>query len=414
VEVHDHAVPFEELPTAHLVLDAVYGGGTAGSIADDPLARMLPGVGNQGGFRFIGSPAKRTVRLAVLFTTGAEPDWPDELDVQTGLFTYYGDNRHPGRELHGTSRRGNELLRDVFEWAHGPVEERAKVPPFLLFEKAAAAGRSVRFRGLLAPGGAGLTSDDELQAIWRSTGGQRFQNYRARFTVLDVPKVTRSWLDAVATGDPLGEEHPAAWREWVEARSYRTLVAPSTTVVRSKEAQRPRNSAGLEIITAIHAHFAGRPHDFEACAVELWRMMAPATGKCEVTRRSRDGGRDAFGEYLLGPVADQVAVEFALEAKCYQLGNSVGVRDAARLISRIRHRQFGVFVTTSHFDQQVYKEVREDGHPIVLICARDIIDLLRSKGYGDAKAVQNWLSRRFPAEESDPGSQPEQEIRSAG
>jgi hypothetical protein len=47
------------------------------------------------------------------------------------------------------------------------------------------------FRGLLAPGGPGLSFDDELQAIWRSTGGRRFQNYRARFTVLDVPRIER-------------------------------------------------------------------------------------------------------------------------------------------------------------------------------------------------------------------------------
>ena len=33
------------------------------------------------------------VKLAVLFTSGAEPDWPDGLDVYTGSFTYYGDNR---------------------------------------------------------------------------------------------------------------------------------------------------------------------------------------------------------------------------------------------------------------------------------------------------------------------------------
>ncbi|MCP1762460.1 O-acetyl-ADP-ribose deacetylase (regulator of RNase III) [Bradyrhizobium japonicum] len=36
-----------------------------------------------------------------------------------------------------------------------------------------------------------------------------------------------------------------------------------------------------------------------------------------------------------------------LEAKCYGSGNSVGVREMSRLISRLRHRQFGVLVTTS-------------------------------------------------------------------
>ncbi|MEU7936645.1 restriction endonuclease [Microbispora bryophytorum] len=390
----DHVVPFAETATADLVLEAVYAGGITGNISDDPLARLLPGVGNQGGFRFNGSPARQDVRFAVLYTTGAEPDWPDELDPQTGLFTYYGDNRQPGRELHDTPRRGNVLLRDCFAWSHG--QERAKVPPFFLFEKVASSGRNVRFRGLLAPGGVALTSDDELQAIWRSTLGKRFQNYRSYFTVLDAPKISRAWITDLVAENPLSANCPAAWRQWVEARSYLPLLAPPTIIVRSTAQQQP-DAVGKSIVSVIHQHFSPRPHDFEACAVELWRMMAPATGKCDVTRHSRDGGRDAVGEYMLGPESDRVAVEFALEAKCYAADNSVGVRDVARLISRIRHRQFGVFVTTSFFNKQVYEEVRKDGHPIVMICGRDIADVLRRHGYGDPQAVKSWLDHRFPA-----------------
>ncbi|MEV5576632.1 restriction endonuclease [Spirillospora sp. NPDC052269] len=393
---HELVVPFGKLSEADLVLDAIYEGGSSGNINDEPLARLLPGVGNQGGFRLHGSARKGAVRFAVLYSTGNEPDWPDELDPKLGLFTYYGDNRKPGQELHGTGRGGNVLLRDVFGWTHDPAE-RAKVPPFFLFEKAAPTGRNVRFRGLLAPGGPSLTPDDELQAIWRSTRGQRFQNYRSRFTVLDVPKVARSWIRELARGEALGSSCPAPWREWIDSRSYLPLLAPSTTTVRSKTEQLPDDPVGKQIIEAVYRHFAD-PHGFEACAVEIWRMLAPATGKCEVTRQSRDGGRDAVGEYLLGPTADQVPVEFALEAKCYNPGGrGVGVKEVARLISRIRHRQFGVLVTTSYFHEQVYKEVREDGHPIALICARDVVDALRSHGYGTRAAVQSWLEHRFPA-----------------
>ncbi|HIL38412.1 MAG TPA: restriction endonuclease, partial [Planctomycetes bacterium] len=70
------ANPFEfaDLATAPLVVDAVYRGGTAGNAGDDPLARLLP-VGNQGGFRFKGSPEKGTVKLAVLYTSGHNVDW---------------------------------------------------------------------------------------------------------------------------------------------------------------------------------------------------------------------------------------------------------------------------------------------------------------------------------------------------
>lgn len=65
------------------------------ALAGRALERLLP-VGNQGGFRFYGGIVQEAVKLAVLYTSGAEPDWPDALDSYTGTFTYFGDNRSPG------------------------------------------------------------------------------------------------------------------------------------------------------------------------------------------------------------------------------------------------------------------------------------------------------------------------------
>lgn len=196
----ERVIPFEKLSKADLYLDAVYLGGSSNNVKDDPLGPLLPGVGNQGGFRYVGSPWKGTVQLSVLYTSGAETDWPDVLDSQTGILTYYGDNRSPGHALLDTQRGGNRLLEFAFDAARGPSrEDRLHVPPFLLFEKAAP-GRAVRFRGLLAPGSSRLNPDEELVAIWRSKNGLRFQNYRAKFTVLDVSTVPRTWLTAISNG----------------------------------------------------------------------------------------------------------------------------------------------------------------------------------------------------------------------
>jgi hypothetical protein len=52
------------------------------------------------------------------------------------------------------------------------------------------------------------------------------------------------------------------------------------------------------------------------------------------------------------------------------------------------------------FHEQVYKEVRQDRHPIALVCGRDVVDALRAKGYGDVSAVESWLAIAFPAEEA--------------
>ena len=89
-------------------------------------------------------------------------------------------------------------------------------------------------------------------------------------------------------------------------------------------------------------------------------------------------------------------MDFALEAKCYSPPSAVGVKDMSRLISRLRHRQFGILVTTTCVDLQAYKEIKEDLHPIVIISAGDIVELLRRNGRGDQVAVMKWLEEDFP------------------
>ena len=76
--------PFSSLPTADLVIDAVYEGGTKGNTADDVLGKLIPGAGNQGGFRAVGS--WDTPRLVILYSSMDDPDWPDFIDVYTGVF----------------------------------------------------------------------------------------------------------------------------------------------------------------------------------------------------------------------------------------------------------------------------------------------------------------------------------------
>lgn len=269
-----------------------------------------------------------------------------------------------------------------------------KVPPFLLFDKPGT-GRDVRFRGLLAPGSDRLSGEEDLVAVWRTTRGQRFQNYRARFTVLNVPVVPRAWIDDVVAGKPLASSCPDAWRTWVESRAYIPLLAPPTVIIRSREEQQPR-AADMPLLELVYQHFKDRPHDFEHFAANLWRTSQPNVDRIDVTRPWRDGGRDAVGDYLLGPRSDPVAVEFALEAKCYSAVNGVGVRETSRLISRLRHRQFGVLVTTSHLDRQAYREIREDGHPVVVLAGRDLVDMLKATGLDNAEALQHQLSETYP------------------
>ncbi|AHH98586.1 hypothetical protein KALB_5224 [Kutzneria albida DSM 43870] len=139
-------VPFDQLGTADLCIDQVYQSGRAGNSSDDALHGLL-GVGNQGGFRYQGSVRDDAVRVIVLYTTGQDPYWPDRIDLSTGTVTYFGDNKTPGRLLHDTPRQGNEVLRRIFDRAHGSAADRERVPPVLVFAKAGQY-RDVVFRGL--------------------------------------------------------------------------------------------------------------------------------------------------------------------------------------------------------------------------------------------------------------------------
>ena len=113
-------VEFEFLSTADLIVDAIYEGKS--QHASDPISKLLPGCGNMGGFRLTGKGQDK--QFVSLFTTGQERDWPDRIDLNTGQFTYYGDNRTPGHELHETPLGGNRVLRRVFELLHSSPPQR--------------------------------------------------------------------------------------------------------------------------------------------------------------------------------------------------------------------------------------------------------------------------------------------------
>ena len=132
--------PFEDLPNCDLLVDAVYEGGSKGNASDDPIGRIVA-VGNQGGFRYAGSPGKRDLKLCVLYSELSDPDWPDELNFESGTFVYYGDNKEPGKDLHDTARRGNLVLRNCFDDLHQGL--RSTIPPFLIFTKGEGAGCGV-------------------------------------------------------------------------------------------------------------------------------------------------------------------------------------------------------------------------------------------------------------------------------
>jgi hypothetical protein len=394
-------VSYADCRSSDLVIDAVYEGKPGGHLSGETLSQLLPGIGHLGGFRAAGRGDDK--KFVVLYTSGEDKDWPDHLDLNTGQFIYFGDNKTPGHELHDTGPGGNRILRHVFGLLHATPADRGRIPPFFVFRKypTATSARSVQFKGLAVPGFSGLPATADLVAVWKASGGQRFQNYQATFTILDVPVVARAWLDDLVAGNGLSIHAPKAWLDWTASGHYMALTAESTTVIRSSEDQVPTTAAGVAILETVWNHFKETPHAFEAFAARVFQMHDQRVIVDEITRASVDGGRDAIGRYLLGLPGDPVYAEFSLEAKCYappingMTANTIGVREVSRLISRIRHRQFGILVTTSVVGRQAYEEVREDRHPIIFFSGRDIVDVLMKSGYNTPKIVAELLNNEF-------------------
>lgn len=391
-------IPYEKLDISDLIVDAIYKGGTTGNISDEPLHLLFPKCGTSGGFRKVARKDDPTkMAYVILYTTMSELEWPDFLDYETGIFRYYGDNRHPGRALTDTKVGGNRLLENVFSLLNSSECTNEDIPPFFIFRNTGN-GRDMQFLGLAAPGNRNLSSDRDLIAFWRSMGDKRFQNYEAYFTVLDTgaEPISRVWLEQLINNHSGSMKYaPGVWRRFVKKGrdGIVPLKAPKIFKTPTKYEQLQCDNEGEQCLNIIRNYYKDYPQGFEACATDIVMKMDSNFVEFNLTRPWRDGGRDAIGRYAIRqPKATNhpLMIDCALEAKCYDKNNAVGVRPMSRLISRIRYRQFGVLVTTSYVDNQAYREVVEDGHPILIVSATDIAAVLRRNSI-HASNMQEWL-----------------------
>ncbi len=386
-------INYDELTKTDLIVDRIYGGSRMGNAADDPLPKIL-NVDSGAGFRHLGKRTSlETLKMLVLKSNFNDPAWPDNLDHETGILTYYGDNQKPGRELHDTPRMGNLILKNLFLACHDP-SVRDHFPPIFVFG-GTGTFRDMRFMGLAVPGAESIVSDEDLVAVWRTSGvkNERFQNYKAIFTILDIPVIKRDWIKDIQQGKAVSSTFaPSVWLDWVKYRKYKPLVSPRTIEIRDKKQQLPKNDKETEILHHIYSKYKDNPFKFEKCSVEIAKLMLPEIRSCDVTRPWRDGGRDAIGVFQIGKDQSSIDVSFALEAKCYSPDSQVGVKELSRLISRLRYRQFGILVTTSYLGSQAYQELKNDEHPVVIISGGDISRMLYER-IGNIEQVDIWLDK---------------------
>ncbi|RJP61812.1 MAG: restriction endonuclease [Ignavibacteriales bacterium] len=376
-------IPKDQRENYSLFIDAIY---KANPELPDMRAEVLSkllGVRNQGGFRTIGSI--KTPKLIVLFTSGEDLYWRDELDYQLGTFIYYGDNKKPGQNLLKTNLHGNEVLQWIFECSSNKTA-RMNIPPILVFKKSS--GRDVKFLGLVVPGIDWVPEKEWLVAVWGVTiHGQRYQNYRAMFTVLDTTTnaghgINLGWLNDIENGNAYDSIHaPAMWKRYIDHGKSKPLIARMIKQAVPKEMQLPNNQDEIEMLNYLQHFFVEttRGYGFERFSIDLLKRMDNSIVYIDQTRPYKDGGFDGEGKYrIFSQLENTLQVDFYVECKCYQMSNGIGVKETSRLISRIKDRQFGIIFTTSYISKQAYDEIIEDDHPVIFITGKDIIKTLKS------------------------------------
>lgn len=220
---------FKDLGQANIIQGAVYeGGNNKNPMKDDPLSKIFiiegceKGIGNQGGFRKTskekdGKKVNGTIAFVVIVDSGKQAEWPNKMDEESGIFTYYGDNRIPGNHIFKTKNLGNKFLYEIFSKSYAGPEERATIPPIFIF-KATGNGCDKRFVGLAVPGVRGKSMKEALERRVFKTDEGEFENYVANFTVLDIGGgvIERDWLkDLKDIRSKVSYESPKEWNDFI-------------------------------------------------------------------------------------------------------------------------------------------------------------------------------------------------------
>lgn len=188
--------------------------------------------------------------------------------------------------------------------------------------------------------------------------------------------------------------------KYVDRKKYSPLLARQEKFVRTKQEQLPDDILRMSMLNMIHNYFIekDRGYGFEQFAANITQYIDKSVVDISVTRPYKDGGFDAEGRYkIFSNVENVIYVDFYLQAKCYNpQNNGITVKDTARLVSRIKNRQFGVLVTTSFITTQAYQEILDDQHPIVFITGKDIVNYIFDElEIRDLSKLDNWLKTNY-------------------
>ena len=177
---------------------------TPSGYAGEPITRLLP-VSNTRGIR-VATRSDGSIALVVLYDTAEQSEWPNSFDENTGIMTYYGDNRDLDKPF--DSKPGNVRLQEAFGILHDGLLNRVWIPLFLVFQKSTVQS-GVIFAGKFIPGGPNIQPGKDL------TVTENPSNLCVKLTKLDADVVSREFLNAFMAS-PTTKYAPASYKNWTE------------------------------------------------------------------------------------------------------------------------------------------------------------------------------------------------------
>jgi hypothetical protein len=156
--------------------------------------------------------------------------------------------------------------------------------------------------------------------------------------------------------------------------------------------------ADRPLLDLVYQHFKDRPDDFEQFAADLWRVSEPNVDKIDVTRPWRDGGRDAIGKTCLVPMPTPLpsSSPWRPSARAHQQRRRERDKPTHLAAPAPPIRRPGHYPLPRY---QAYREIREDGHPVVVLAGRDVIERLKDRGLDNITAIRQHLHDAYPPHE---------------
>ena len=211
------------MKTASLIPGHIYMGGTSGNAGDDPISKLL-NVGNACGIRSKKNKENELAYISLVTNPINQKNYPDFLDNETKILTYYGDQKTPGKHYLDTKQKGNLNLENLFKTSYYQKNAKLHLFPCFYFEKIGKKGRNYLYHGIAYP----YVSQKEFHEVCNiaqiTSDNGIINNLKFSFTVNSDEEVSRQWLLSLTRDSSDIELAPNSWKLFLKNRFNQTSL----------------------------------------------------------------------------------------------------------------------------------------------------------------------------------------------